>query len=1251
MKNKIVFLLGFVVTLGLNIHGQGSDTLIIYKPYLEQNFAATPTVDTTSSSNITLYATNETALSPVWLDDQDKGILPYDVLVYDGNVYVYGHRKLLIYSEATYSLAATIDLEEFSQHTSHLPTNRSFEGEARLAIDEANDLLYIADESIQVLALDLSTNTLLSQPVISKPSWFNEEYVYQYQILKFDNRKGLLYWVINGVRIDQFAGSLLVYDAATQSIVNNYYEVNTLIKDIAINAIHDVYYMYAERKVKVFSSNTFNLLSSIMNNTGQYGTEGSKLLYVYDPANSIHKLYAFSADFTSQSPKILIINGNNFGAYTYVNSPLDIVSACAYNAGNSTVIIGGGLDQSGPPDVYIFNAATNNIVSSYNTRVVEGITDLNEYTLWNSPLSITILDQNKVLIGKISEVVLLDPLTSAITQIKEGPNQFFYRQAHSTVTGNSYVISSYIKGDLLKVNSSGVLQDTDLIGYSPYNAFYNEQMHETYFYNRGFLMNDAQLFVMDNTSQEVTSYSLGNYLMDIVYSHSDNKIYFVAADQGNEVQIFDCSTKTIESTSITLNYTNIRRLFVGKEGYLLCAVENGPTVDAGILVYNLSNATTAYQTLGNNIKVRLRANFVYDHINDAVYVASYEAPLVPGSSNIKSDLVRIDFANPGVYSFGITNNPDKMVFSPTHKKVYIRHEGFDYVTVIDASTNSVDQLNIDYQVNDLVYASVTNSVYFSSSEGRIDYLRCEDDIILIDRPIAMPQTVTSLAYNSYNNRLYAYVPYNKDNNNQMELWSLSIIDEYFRQDKVSFDNFERLRDYPYTFMNQLAVDFTDNRIYFASGHGKIDGVQCDDEVMPIYPSSPGSPYFDWVSFPRLDRTGDNYVSMSDLMETMQPILPDGFNIEGRSDYNLNEISAFYDFYSNDWIFDNLSHVRSTRGYIIEVPYDNNYLGQDDWYQLPMTGTRIDPTTPVDVYYNGDRFNFVGYFLPEQQDPIMALQDIMPDLREIKAKYWSAFKIGDCSSKTWKASKRYPIKYGDMIQLKACDGSFDFTWNSISPPEQSRQYREPEYFSYTEKPDYTPVFVQLDAEDKPTEIGLFIDGSCYGAVVVESSDSLALIRGFLEGAPEGELEFELYYDEMKSGRTNRGRIRNYQVYNPDKERNESRKIKRSENRSYYLVNLKNEALAVDQSIKPTLALHPNPVSTSSVIQLQLPEDYTLDLRVFDAGGRMVKVVYHGTYSKGNYEKQIDPAEALLPGVYFVSGFIGNTTINHKFVVLR
>ncbi|MBS4055858.1 MAG: hypothetical protein KGZ82_00910 [Bacteroidales bacterium] len=1251
MKSKIVFILGFLVTLGHNIHGQGSDTLIIYKPYIEQNFAAIPTLDTTSSNGITLYATNETALSPVWLDDQDKGILPYDVLAHDGNVYVFGHRKLLIYSESTNSLTTTIDLEEFSQHTSHLPTNRSFEGEARLAIDEANDLLYIADESIQVLALDLSTNTLLSQPVISKPSWFNEEYVYQYQILKFDNRKGLLYWVINGVRIDQFAGSLLVYDAATQSIVKNYYEVNTLIKDIAINAIHDVFYLYAERKVKVFSSNTFNLLSSIMNNTGQYGTEGSKLLYVYDPANSIHKLYAFSADFSSQSPKILIINGNNYSAYTYVNSPLDIVSACAYNAGNSTVIIGGGLDQSTPPDVYIFNAATNIIVSSYNTRVVEGITGLNEYTLWNSPLSITILDQNKILIGKISEVVLLDPSTSSITQIKEGPNQFFYRQAHSTVTGNSYVISSYIKGDLLIVDSSGVLQDTDLIGYSPYNAFYNEQMHETYFYNRAFLMNDAQLFVMENASQEVTSYSLGDYLMDLVYSHSDNKIYFVTANQGNEVQIFDCSTKAIESTSITLNYSNIRRLFVGKEGYLLCAVENGPTVDAGIALYNFSNATVNYQTLGNNIKVRLRANFVYDHINDAIYVASYEAPLLPGSSNNKSDVVRIDFANPGVYSFGITNNPDKMVFSPTHKKVYIRHEGFDYVTVIDATTNSVDQLSIGYQVNDLVYASVTNSVYFSSSEGRIDYLSCAEDIIQSSKPITMPQTVTSLVYNTYNHKLYALVPYNKDNSNQMELWSISIIDNYFRQDKVSFDNYERLRDYPYTFMNQLAVDFTDNRIYFASGHSKIDGIQCEVEVMPILPSNPVAPYFDWVSFPRLDRTGDNYVSMSNLMETMQPLLPDGFNIEGRADISLNVISANYDLNSNLWNYNDLTQVRSTRGYIIEVPFDNNYLGQDDWYQLPMTGTRIDPATPVDVYYYGDRFNFVGYFLSEQQDPLHALQYVLPNLRAIKAKYWSAAKLGDCSSSQWISSKRYPIKYGDMIQLMACDAAFDFTWNSISPPEQSRQYRDPVYFSFTEEPDYTPVFIQLDAKDNPTEIGLYIDGSCYGAVVVEPSDSLALIRGFLQGAPEGELEFELYYGEMKSGRTNRGRIRNYQVYNPDKERNESRKIKRSENRSYYLVNLKSESLAVDQSVKPTMVLHPSPVNSASVIQLQLPEEYTLDLRVFDAGGRMVKVVYHGTYSKGNYEKQIDPADAMLPGVYFVSGFIGNTTINHKFVVLR
>ncbi|MDP3463566.1 MAG: T9SS type A sorting domain-containing protein [Bacteroidales bacterium] len=387
------------------------------------------------------------------------------------------------------------------------------------------------------------------------------------------------------------------------------------------------------------------------------------------------------------------------------------------------------------------------------------------------------------------------------------------------------------------------------------------------------------------------------------------------------------------------------------------------------------------------------------------------------------------------------------------------------------------------------------------------------------------------------------------------------------------------------------------------------------------------------------------------METIQPMLPNRFALKGRSDRDLITVSAGFDFFSDDWNIDGLSHIRSTRGYIIEAPFSNNYMNQDSSYILPLTGTRVDPSTSVEVYYNGDKFNFVGYFLPEQQDPLRALQHILPNLKDIKAKYWSAVKLGDCSSSTWISSEPYPIKYGDMIQLRACENAFDFTWNNSSTAEQSRQYIEPEYFSYTEKPDYTPVFIQLDAEDNPAEIGLLVDNSCYGAVVVEPSDSLVLIRGFLEGVPEGDLEFEFYYGEKKSGRANRVRVRNYQVYSLEKQRNESRKIKRSENSSYYLVNLKSEALPEDQTLRPTIQLNPIPVTNASVIQMRLPDDCIVYLQLFDAGGRKVKDLYHGNYAKGNYEKQIDPHETLLPGVYLISGFIGEESFKQKFIIKK
>jgi len=57
---------------------------------------------------------------------------------------------------------------------------------------------------------------------------------------------------------------------------------------------------------------------------------------------------------------------------------------------------------------------------------------------------------------------------------------------------------------------------------------------------------------------------------------------------------------------------------------------------------------------------------------------------------------------------------------------------------------------------------------------------------------------------------------------------------------------------------------------------------------------------------------------------------------------------------------------------------------------------------------------------------------------------------------------------------------------------------PTAFNYTEKPSYTPFYLSLPdakAGDLPSEIGLYVNDVCKGAVVVE--DSLLQICAYLD----------------------------------------------------------------------------------------------------------------------------------------------------------
>lgn len=80
----------------------------------------------------------------------------------------------------------------------------------------------------------------------------------------------------------------------------------------------------------------------------------------------------------------------------------------------------------------------------------------------------------------------------------------------------------------------------------------------------------------------------------------------------------------------------------------------------------------------------------------------------------------------------------------------------------------------------------------------------------------------------------------------------------------------------------------------------------------------------------------------------------------------------------------------------------------------------------------------------------------------------------------------------------------------------------------------------------------------------------------------------------------------------------------------------------------LPFAPNPSSDSPVIRFSLPEQASVELRVFDFSGRLVNEIHGDEYSGGFHDVLL---EDLSPGIYFCRMISGEFTATKRFVVIE
>jgi hypothetical protein len=397
----------------------------------------------------------------------------------------------------------------------------------------------------------------------------------------------------------------------------------------------------------------------------------------------------------------------------------------------------------------------------------------------------------------------------------------------------------------------------------------------------------------------------------------------------------------------------------------------------------------------------------------------------------------------------------------------------------------------------------------------------------------------------------------------------------------------------------------------------ISVIDCYTDTLDLYTG------WTWVSFPRLER-GENDPSLTEPVLKRIECYPVGLELNYK-----NILYKYYEPVSNEWTGD-LNNVQSTSGYKLFIDQPGYFNTTIDLY-----GVRLDPETQMRLEPFVE--NWVGYFLEESQDPLDAFGEewMNENLNMIQTQFWTMIKEYNGNDFRWVTDGRItPFKYGDMVILITDDvDPVYLEWNNSGQGALPASIPQPEYFSYEEKADYIPFYVEFDSTSDIREIAIIAEGEYKGAAVRLEGDTIVELNAYLEGIPAGApLEFETWNGFKASNVKD-----NYLVYDHQLQTNVKRQIYAGENRQYYVISLReSEEFNIPENISEAYC-RPNPFTGETTITFRLNKSQNTKVEIFNLSGKSIKTLMEGEFPAGlyNLEWKGDNTEGkkVKEGVYF------------------
>jgi len=362
----------------------------------------------------------------------------------------------------------------------------------------------------------------------------------------------------------------------------------------------------------------------------------------------------------------------------------------------------------------------------------------------------------------------------------------------------------------------------------------------------------------------------------------------------------------------------------------------------------------------------------------------------------------------------------------------------------------------------------------------------------------------------------------------------------------------------------------------------------------------GSPK--WMSFPVLNRTTPDY----DIAENFfAPIISN--DILDKVIWKIGNNQQTFMYIEDEEVVNGNNPVQSVLGYKI-----NLLPGVTQAIEIPSSGFVQSPNTIINLYAHpagsstGVNENWIGYFLPQSSSPFTALASILDKVTSIRTQYWSAIK----GNGFWKVSSaNLTLNYGDMVIITVTDDC-SFAWGNEHPVDPKLRSIATA-FEYEEKLDYTPMFIDLSGFDVlPSEIGLYVDGECKGAVKVEGNytDLCAYLDKYEVINPE-DCELVLYFDAKEVDNVKQRCRLDYS----------DMKLMSEFGIPHYEIAIKAETelnpIISKNALSPN---YPNPFNPETTISYEIASDGIVKLDIFNLKGQLVKTLVNENKVSGPHK---------------------------------